>query len=174
MAIEPLFIYKVSIACVTTEGAEDKSWGGERMWKERDDASALQHALESEGWKGIKDGSMSLVEFSIKFMRVDTWASGWFMHYRLDTGESDAEVLASFEEFVDRHDESNRKIITEVGENEASKRKDYLQMMGAEDRWRWCGSKDGRSGMFGVQQARTDAPCRCAGCKKQGVVMVCH
>lgn len=36
-------------------------------------------------------------------------------------------------------------------------------LMGASDRWRWSGqSKDSRP------------PCRCDGCKKNGVVTICH
>lgn len=92
-----------------------------------------------------------------------TWCLRWFSHVTPDIGQSDEEVLASFERFVTARERENLRAYKERGDG----------LMGAEDRFRWCGSADGSSGMFGVSN-RSEAPCRCDGCKKNGVVMVCH
>jgi len=83
----------------------------------------------------------------------ETWCIGWFSHHTFDIGQTDEEALLSFTYFVDR------KVM--LGE-------DKYCLMGAEDRWRWHGVLDEKT------EEKTEAPCRCDGCKKNGVIRICH
>ena len=91
------------------------------------------------------------IEIDVNFVRYETWCLEWFCHFTFDDGCSDEEYLASFERFVRRMQKLDEK---EYG------------LMGAEDRWRWSGITDGGK--------KTPPPCRCAGCKKAGVVGINH
>ena len=61
----------------------------------------------------------------------DVWCPGWFSHWTFDVGMSDADVLDSFERYVER--------ILRSDLSEAEKG----SLIGPEDRWRWHGSMDG-------------------------------
>ena len=111
-----------------------------------------------------------LERFSTCYLRHDTWVGVWFSHWTFDIGQSDEQTLASFQEYVDRWERYNRKF------SEYSKHgyeQSPVQLMGAEDRWRWSGSVDGEEGLFGALNT-TDPPCRCDGCQSRGVIRICH
>ena len=94
------------------------------------------------------------------FERHETWCGTWFNHWTFDNGQTDEQVLVSFARFVDRMlPLCAPPLSIEAGE--------YC-LMGAEDRSRWCGTKDGHT------DNQTPPPCRCEYCKAQGVVRIGH
>lgn len=104
------------------------------------------------------------LEIEIEFVWYETWHLEWFGHVTFDRGQSDREVLDSFEEYVYR--------IQVINRNEGNYDKGYWSephcLMGAEDRWRWHGAlKDGSPG-------ESSPPCRCEPCKKLGVIRIGH
>jgi len=120
------------------------------MWEEYQ-----PHLMKKRG-----ERNRSEPEFTVKFIREETWCQGWFSHWTWDTGQSDNEVLNSFEDFVLRMEVLNRR----EGHYDPNMGlwMDKYVLMGAEDRWRWKG-RDG-----------SDPPCRCAGCKEQGIIKIDH
>jgi hypothetical protein len=95
------------------------------------------------------------------FKHEETWCLDWFSHYTIDAGQTDREALDSFAAYVDRCMARNER---ERTFDERGFEKIPIQLMGAEDRWRWCGHPE----------PRTDPPCRCEGCKENGVIRICH
>jgi len=95
----------------------------------------------------------------IGFSHYETWYVRWFSHRTIDVGQTDEEALRSFEDFVLRtevyHERRRYLGLPEDGDR---------FLMGAEDRWRW-GAKESGDDM---------APCRCDGCKKNGVLTIVH
>ena len=133
--------------------------GWNKMYREEQDLVGIDNELRRDRWPNYKKGnnpSEPIIE--IKLLCWDTWCSGWFSHYTFDVGLDDAAVLASFERYVDRIQFSDRSETEKGG-----------LLMGAEDRWRWHGYVDGNP-----QSERTEAPCRCPECKKQGLVRIDH
>lgn len=116
-----------------------------------------------------KGANPSELKLTVAFVRNEAWCSGWFSHWTFDTGQSDEEVLASFERFVCRMEDLNRR----EGKVVNGYRHDAYCLMGAEDRYRWCASPAGSS-IVGFHTERKLAPCRCDGCKKQGIVRIDH
>ncbi len=108
-------------------------------------------------------------EITVKFVRYETWSIGWFDHWTFDNGQTDQEVLKSFEKFVRRMEDLNKREskFIKTGKNTGYYQDAYC-LMGAEDRYRWCGLKNPDS------DERTDPPCRCTGCKEQGVIRIIH
>lgn len=102
------------------------------------------------------------LEITPRFVRKETWCEGWFSHWTFDTFESDEQVLASFDAYVWRTILANERA-RNLGESERV-------LMGAEDRWRWYGW----DGNGGPSSNRTPPPCRCEGCKKNGLVRINH
>ena len=98
------------------------------------------------------------LSITVKFARCDVWCDGWFSHWTFDVGMSDQGVLASFDRYVERIQRSD---LTETEKGS--------MLMGAEDHWRWHGCITGDP-----QSERTDAPCRCPCCKKQGRIRIDH
>ena len=103
--------------------------------------------------------------------KFETWCLTWFNHWTYDIGQTDQEVLASFDRYVERVKNHNRKICHEamLGYDEEADdcygihRPDGMMcLMGAQDRWRWRGTDD------------TAAPCRCENCKKNGIIYINH
>lgn len=90
-------------------------------------------------------------QVSVKPPRIETWTLKWFNHFTIDRGQDDLAVLASFERFVNR----TQRLIDGGDKTRC--------LMGAEDRWRWRGEKEGDT-----------APCRCDGCKRNGVIGINH
>ncbi len=101
-------------------------------------------------------------KFTITGPKYETWCLTRFQHWTFDDGLSDQEYLASFERYVRRYEYMQDFFPGDMPKN-------YVSLMGAEDRWRWHGA-----GETGAQDERTDPPCRCVHCKKGGVVRIGH
>jgi len=131
-------------------------------------ANAVEKAAEKGKW-----GNPAPCLLSYRFERWETWCGGWFSHHTFDTGQTDSEALASFKRFVWRMERLNDEETTyetftgSDGKEHTIPHAPYC-LMGAEDRWRWCGSEDGSP------DKRTDPPCRCKFCKEQGVIRIGH
>jgi hypothetical protein len=105
--------------------------------------------------KLLETGDLTI---TVTLLGRDVWCAGWFSHWTFDVGLSDREVLESFERYVDRIQLSDWSETEKGG-----------TLMGAEDRYRWHGCADGDP-----QGERTEAPCRCPACKKNGIVRIDH
>lgn len=106
---------------------------------------------------------------NMKFVRYETWCLQWFNHYTFDIGQTDQEVLESFERFVRRMEKMNLQNghqINSPNYDLPNWRETYHCLMGAEDRWRWYGGDS--------YENRTKPPCRCEGCKQAGVIRINH
>jgi hypothetical protein len=128
-----------------------------RMFKEKQDERELaawliiwwKNYLETELIK--KSKNVELYALHTAFVEEETWCSTWFEHFTFDVGQSDTEALASFENYVCRNADNLGKL------------------MGAEDRWRWHGAEPD-----GKPDTHSTPPCRCQGCKKQGIIKIGH
>ena len=107
-------------------------------------------------WKNIEG-----LTIEIKDPKYESWSCTWFCHETFDVGQTDNEALNSFEQYVRRYEHMQRDF------EKWSKHPDYICLMGAEDRYRWCGYQDQDGG-------RTMAPCRCNGCKEAGMLRINH
>ena len=141
-----------------SEGRIRNSTAFSQMFKEEQDTETLKQKIESD-WipkyfakeeHGLCIVNPSDVEIDVNFERYETWCLEWFSHWTFDDGRSDKEYLQSFRNFINRMERVE----------------DYC-LMGAEDKWRWKGITDDGKG-------ETLPPCRCSGCKKQGVVRINH
>jgi len=113
-------------------------------------------------YKGVSRGEPVIVA---EFVRWEVWSITWFSHWTHDIGFDDQQVLRSFDRFVDRMKELNRRegsLVDGLGP-------EPYCLMGAEDRFRWYGRTTGHP-----NDEQTDPPCRCPACKKRGVVTVGH
>ncbi len=146
---------------------EDRIWNStsfERMFKEEKSVYEINLML-IEWWdkfikrKGdkIKNPSTPVMRWGLK--EYETWCLEWFSHFTFDEGQSDEEVLESFQRYVDRKVMQNLKKGKEPGSG----------LMGAEERWRWCGA-----GSDGKADSNVPPPCRCKFCKEQGVIRIAH
>lgn len=131
------------------------------MLKEECPPKALAAAKREQWWPAYV-GAKNLPEpndltITVMLLGHDVWCPGWFSHWTFDVGMSDADVLDSFERYVERI------VRSDLPESEKG------SLMGAEDRWRWHGCTDGDP-----QGERTDAPCRCPACKASGLVRIDH
>lgn len=106
-----------------------------------------------------------LIKKEYKFLRKDNWCLHWFNHWTFDEGQTDEEVISSFENFVYEKEEENRR--NGQTEYHIDYSKPYYCLMGAEDRWRWSSVDDN-----GNQSSKI--PCRCAGCRKNGIISINH
>ncbi len=143
------------------EGRFWNSTGWDSMEKEARDPEAIAAELLRDWWpkyteKLLKPGEPVI---TIGLKRHDVWCDGWFSHYTIDVGMSDQEVRDSFARYVERI-----MYNYDMSENQRGG-----MLMGAEDHWRWHGCVDGNP-----QGERTEAPCRCAKCKEQGLVRIDH
>ncbi len=133
------------------------SGGGECMF-EREQTPAELAEWTAKLWDHYRaeatDPGRPVIE--TRFVRWDTWVLRWFGHTTIDTGQTDDEALSSFQEYVWRVSDWNR-----------ANRDAERCLMGAEDRWRWYGNNDENGDQH-------PAPCRCDGCKKNGVLLICH
>jgi hypothetical protein len=110
----------------------------------------------------MKDKNISVPILKVELFEWETWCLTWFQHETFDVGQSDREALDSFRRFVDRKIILNKKSRFENG-------KDIYCLMGAEDRWRWCGAEPN-----GDSNSKSEPPCRCKFCKEQGVIRIGH
>jgi len=70
-----------------------------------------------------KNNIRSPMKSKVKFSEFEIWSLSWFAHYTFDNGQTNQEILQSFEEYV-------RRKVPVVHKLKHS-------LMGAEDRWRW-------------------------------------
>lgn len=148
-----------------------------KMYKEEKSKEELDAISKEWFEKFIKtkneEGKHSILNseilyLKIEFKKFDTWNLTWFQHETFDEGQTDEEALRSFEDFVTRIEDKNRKIENAYPEDDWYKQ-GHQCLMGAEDRWRWCGAEPN-----GELNDRSPAPCRCKFCKEQGVIRIGH
>lgn len=104
-------------------------------------------------------------EITIERKPDDSWAGTWFGHYTWRMGRSDAEIMADFNEFVERKMRENfeqREWRTYPDGSGKYLYEPYC-LMGAEDRWRWRGKEDD-----------SRPPCHCEDCETSGKVHIFH
>lgn len=122
----------------------------------------------TELWSQIQrddeDKNLGDPQVEATFVRWETWCNVWFNHWTWDTGLDDLEVLNSFQNYVYRTQEANRR----EGKTVDGFWQEPYCLMGAEDRYRWHGTHTGDP------SERTDPPCRCSHCKKRGVITIGH
>jgi hypothetical protein len=154
---------------------EGRIWNGtgfSRMFKEEKTQEELDQ-IAKDWWEKMlaeknKEESKhpiknpELKELKVKFKEYDSWILTWFCHETFDTGQTPAEALESFEEYVSRTEAKNKKIERSCPESEHYNQ-GLKTLMGADDRWRWHGEKEG-----------DPAPCLCKHCKKQGMIRIGH
>jgi len=130
--------------------------------------SELTREVEEEWWPTYRgqhaDLNFADLKVTVTFRRWEVWCIEWFQHWTWDVGLADQEVLQSFDRFVDRTERLNR----DEGKMVDGSWVEPYCLMGAEDRYRWHGTKTG------APEERTDPPCRCPHCKEQGVVRIAH
>ncbi len=129
-----------------------------------------QIQLEANEWWGKYSEEKRIpnirdLKLEVKYFKNEVWNCVWFSHMTFDLGQDDKQILESFSKFVIRMEVLNEKLCYEQGisfsYNETPK--GGYCLMGAEEKFRWRGEKDGDS-----------APCRCVGCKKHGVIRINH
>lgn len=111
----------------------------------------------------------SMINYSYKLLRYETWCIDWFNHYTFDIGQSDDEILESFEEYVERYEyQQNLSLesIEKLGD-------EYNCLMGAEDRWRWGHYEMDKNGNR-IGEDLISGPCRCDSCRKSGIIRIEH
>ena len=101
-------------------------------------------------YKNKRNGAQNPI-IIIRFSENETWWLTWFEHVTFDVGQSNEEVLESFERYVDRK--------KEIG----------CYLMRAEDRYRWHGAEPD-----GDPKNISKPPCRCKYCKEQGLIRIAH
>jgi hypothetical protein len=150
----------------------------EIMKKEKQSDSELRkEGLEwCNNYKKKKGKDKNASHFNIKFAfkGMDTWCPGWFSHWTFDEGQSDEEILDSFGMFTALKQDQNYRNGHGHNERDYDNKNPFHCLMGAEDHWRWKGSKTGNVSFFGGTDQETDPPCRCEHCKKQGIIRIMH
>ena len=154
-----------------TEGLpEGRIWNGtgfSKMFKEEQTQEFIDK-FANDWWENYKvqdknkDLDFVLDKITAEFKENESWFLTWFSHETIDIGQTDEEVLQSFESFVRRKEELNYQ-------SRIKDDKDVYCLMGAEDRWRWRGADEN-----GNHSDNTPPPCRCKFCKEQGVIRIGH
>ena len=144
------------------EGRYWNSTGFSRMYREDPGIEGVTEKTHEWWPKYVAekplDKNPSAPIFKVELTHHESWCLGWFTHWTFDEGQTDEEARDSFERFVRRMEQKNRREATVV---DGLLREPYC-LMGAEDRWRWKGDGD------------SPPPCRCEHCKKQGVLRIGH
>ena len=130
--------------------------------KEQSDEKLIFFIIE--WWNGLvvkeklskKNPSIPVIK--IKLIDREVWCKEWFQHYTFDIGQTNQEVLNSFQKYVDRQIKALR-----------IQKKDISSLMGAEERWRWHGNEP-----EGDSTTRSEPPCRCKSCEEQGILRIAH
>jgi hypothetical protein len=138
------------------KGRINNSSSFSKMFKEEKTQEELDVFVKDWWEKYVKITKIKkpeLLKLTATFKEYETWYLTWFQHETFDEGQSDKEILDSFERFVKRKED--------LGENGC--------LMGANDRWRWHGA-----GISGAQEDKGPAPCRCKFCKEQGIIRIAH
>ena len=159
---------------------EGRTWNSTsmtKMCKEEKTEEELK-AIADEWWEKVlstseKEGRSAIINPKIesltyKLKEHETWDLSWFQHETFDVGQTNEEVLKSFEEYVRRAEEKNREIERQYPEDKYYEN-GHRALMGAEDRWRWHGAEPN-----GESTDHSPAPCRCKFCKEQGVIRIAH
>ena len=103
------------------------------------------------------------------YSHSETWCLNWFSHCSKNVDLTDQEALESFEQYVRRIEEHNQNYYgVSIIDDELPCILEPHCLMGAEDRYRWCGHPGNE------KHDRTPAPCRCEGCRELGVIRICH
>lgn len=169
------------------EGRRWNRTGWSEMHREEQDPEALMEKARTEWWPKYleqpgKVGQLPVGERNpndltiiVKLTHHETWCQEWFSHFTFDTGQTDAEALRSFAEYVSRHefyqdwdfkqDDDGR----DMAFLKAQGVEHRVILMGAQDRYRWTGS-----GATGDRNTDSEPPCRCVHCKKQGKIRIGH
>lgn len=105
----------------------------------------------------LADRGAKLIGYEVQMEEIETWYQIWFQHASLNIHLTDAELLESFRQFVNRKRQAhlNTDDYPYLTEEEREGMEFYC-LMGAEDHWRWKG------------------PCRCEHCQEQGIVRIDH
>lgn len=144
-----------------------------RMYRDDPGEDGVAREITEEWWPEYVEKKLAGVNSTEPTIEVcpvwyETWCCSWFEHWTFDDGRTDREYLESFENYVRRH-EDYQDHIRHVEDERSERGEPTICLMGAEDRWRWCGSGDD-----GKPDTRTDPPCRCEHCREQGVVRIGH
>ncbi len=106
---------------------------------------------------------------TIRLSHWEEWCLTWFAHFIFDNGQSDVEILESFEKYVWRIQRQNQD--EGYRDDEGYWQEPYC-LMGAEDRWRWRSAST--NGDNNQDPDKYPPPCRCDGCKERGVIAINH
>lgn len=132
------------------------------MFKEEIPIETLKERVNLEFESFRKDKNITNLQIEFKPVEYESWMCTWFAHQTIDIGQTDEEILDSFEQYVRKYEHFENR----SDWSEAFKEPGYKPLMGAQDRWRWRGvSDDGEE---------TPAPCRCTHCKNSGMVRINH
>jgi hypothetical protein len=162
---------KCGDACTSTDG-HCNGTTADRMYKTDigEDAVRAEAVANIERWSANEPGKFPpLDQITITITRLPdaAWCLKWFSHWTFDTGADDAEVLASFTRYVMATQKYNAANMIEYTGSDGGRR--YIEpmcLMGAEDRWRWKA--------YIEKDVQGEPPCRCEGCKKAGIISICH
>lgn len=128
-----------------------------------------ERALSEMSERGKACVNVSDFTLTITHVRDDVWCPSWFSHWAFDVGQTDAEALRSFQEYVDRIEDYNREHSEDMGTYWI----DAVPLMGAEDRGRWTARATGTS-IIGHGDETGPPPCRCEHCKAAGILRIDH
>ena len=138
------------------EGRRHSSTNFLVMFDTEERGEDLAIAKANKWWETRQDrraDNSSSLSLKFDFQRRETWCLEHFNHWTFDKGQSDQEILRSFERFVFR-------MMPLISADETT----YC-LMGADNLSAWSAGKD---------DARTDPPCRCRHCKKSGRIVIDH
>lgn len=166
------------------EGRFWNSTGWCEMFREEQDTDEMERKAREEWWpkhidtpsrfgENLKPSAANPSEptITVKLSHYEEWVCTWFQHETFDDGQTDAEALRSFGDYVHRHAFYQDWPHDDATDADLKARgiEHRVCLMGAEDRWRWSGS-----GEDGDNNVNTDPPCRCKHCKAQGKVRIGH
>lgn len=140
-----------------------------RMFRKRPDVSFLKQKYINNFLEEKKNINPTDIDIKIKLIDYETWCLAWFSHYTLDNGQSDVEILESFEKYVRRIQRRNQD---EGYMNDQGYWQEPYCLMGAEDRWRWRAASE--NGDNNQDPDKYPPPCRCNGCKERSVIAINH
>jgi len=157
----PIFRMMVEFKYTNTKGERDWSGGcPRRMFDHAPTYAELEESLASQVehlLASAESPSKPVAEWY--YSHHESWCLGWFSHHTFDRGQSDEDILESFDRYVWRCQVVNERHRYRGDPEEP----EPFLLMGAEDRWRWSGQPEDRN-----------PPCRCDGCKKWGLIRICH
>lgn len=171
----PIYSFNIKFKCKKTVDNDwiDNGFNTKVMYKEPQSIDELERTISNYIMKMESKyyEVHPVIDYSYKLDKYETWCLTWFSHYTFDVGQTDDEVLQSFEDYVRRYEDMQGIYTDEVLKNSS-----YECLMGAEDRWRWC-SRDRDE--FGKiidydSEPHYEVPCRCSVCTKAGIISIDH